>query len=291
MRWREGKYDDERTGGDLRQVLEVRAGVVWFTVLNRGEDLGRQTTSVVAYDVGARRERWRSPLPEDFNPTPADPGKRRLVSPLPLGDASVIVEAYGAGQEKKGTDAKRFVTLGRRDGRRLWTRTYDGVTLDTDVTPLAPGSALVTDGQGTLRALGLPDGTRKWTARLRSDAAGFGAPAVRGGRIYVADGNSAVTAVDARTGKVIWRSDPKLLAVELLADVQTLVTPSGKTVLAVSQTEVVALRATDGAILWRFSDVSGASGGLGVGPGKLVAFAHGVTIVFSHKSVYALPVA
>ncbi|MFD8383031.1 PQQ-binding-like beta-propeller repeat protein [Streptomyces sp. NPDC059679] len=290
MRWREGKYDDESRGGELKQVLDVRAGVVWFTVTSRGEDLVRKTTSVVAYDVGARRERWRSPLPERFTATPVDPGKRRLVSPLPLGDASVIPEAIGEGQGRERTDAKRFVALGRRDGHRLWTRTYDGVTLDTDVTPLAPGSALVTDGQGTLRALGLPDGTRKWTARLRSDAAAFGNPAVRGGRVYVADGKSAVTAVDARTGEVVWHTDPELLTVELLADIQTLVTPSGKTVLAVNSTETTAFRAADGAFLWRFSDVSGASGGLGSGPGKLLAFGGGVAIVLSHKSAYALPV-
>ncbi|MFK4265693.1 outer membrane protein assembly factor BamB family protein [Streptomyces milbemycinicus] len=290
MRWRSAKYDDESTGGELKQVLDVRAGVLCFTVLSRGEDLVRKTTSVVAYDVGARRERWRSPLPERFTATPVDPGKRRLVSPLPLGDASVIPEAIGEGQGRERTDAKRFVALRRRDGRRLWTRTYDGVTLDTDVTPLAPGSALVTDGQGTLRALGLPDGTRKWTTRLRSDATAFGNPAVRGGRVYVADGMSAVTAVDARTGEVVWHSDPELLTVELLTDVQTLVTPSGKTVLAVNSTETTAFRAADGAILWRFSDVSGASGGLGSGPGKLLAFGGGVAIVLSHKSVYALPV-
>ncbi|MGY0056302.1 outer membrane protein assembly factor BamB family protein [Streptomyces sp. LZ34] len=291
MRWREAKYDDTRTGGDLRQVLEVRGGVVWFTVLSRGEDLVRKTTSVVAYDVGARRERWRSPLPEAFTAMPAAPGKQRLVSPLPLKDASVIPEAHGdnEAQGRTRTDTKRFVALSRRDGRRLWTRTYDGVTLDADVIPLAPGSALAADGQGTLRALGLPDGAKKWTTRLRSDAAAFGTPAVHGGRVYVADGVSAVTAVDARTGEVAWHSDPKLLTVELLDNVETLVTPSGRTVLAVSPAEVVAFRATDGAILWRFSDVSGASGGLGAGPGKMVAFGGGVAIVLSHKSVYALP--
>ncbi|MES4905825.1 MULTISPECIES: PQQ-binding-like beta-propeller repeat protein [unclassified Streptomyces] len=289
LRWQEAKYDAGGAGGELEQVLGVRDGALWFTVHSRDEGQVRNTTSVVAYDVGARRERWRCPLPERFTPKPADPGKRRLVRPLPLGDASVIPEAHGnSGAEN--TDAKRFVALRGRDGRRLWTKTYDGVALDAVVAPLAPGSALVSDGQGGLRALGLADGAVKWTAQLRSEAARFGTIAVHGTRVYVADGMSAVTALDARTGKVVWHSDPRLLVGGLVEDVQTSVTPSGRTVLAVNSTEIVAFRATDGAILWRFSDVSGAPGGIGLGPAKLLAFGGGVAIALSHKSVYALPV-
>lgn len=286
VKWRESKYDKASTG--VQQVLGVQGGALWLLLTHEDDDF------VAAYDPRGRKELWRTKLPRSGWSAGV---QKELGSPearmLRQGDHVVLAQSadgWLGGTGTQGPDAARqFVALRIKDGKELWAKKLPGISMESDFARLPGGNVVATVGD-SLRAVGMPSGHERWKLKVHGKAQGFGVPAAHGATVYAADGLSTVTAVDAGSGKVKWRSDPGLLLQESLG-AHTYVSPSGRTIAVVNVFEVVALDATNGKPRWRFSDADGSTGGVLEPFTRLVSFGDGVMTVLSKNRLYALPVA
>jgi outer membrane protein assembly factor BamB len=137
------------------------------------------------------------------------------------------------------------------DGRQRW-RT--GTTPeDESAVPLGGGAAFadgtlyVATAAGEVMALDPASGTIRWRERLPSAARG--APTVAGGRIFIPTIENQLTAHAVEDGKRIWmRSAAPLVTIPLGLPAPAV---EGETVVAgFGSGELLALRATDGRVLW-----------------------------------------
>jgi outer membrane protein assembly factor BamB len=90
-----------------------------------------------------------------------------------------------------------------KSGKRVWVRKLD---TELESSPLAVGQTLYfgTNTKGVL-ALRTADGKPRW--RFDSPAAVKASPSFHDGRIFVADYESTMFALDADTGKPVWRTN------------------------------------------------------------------------------------
>jgi outer membrane protein assembly factor BamB len=119
----------------------------------------------------------------------------------------------------------------------------------TRAEPIVAGGIVYTvDNSGAISGFRVADGRRLWTSKAGAHGVSEdSAPTVAAGRLYVGSGNDAVVyCLNAANGKLVW---------------QATVAPSGNsiyapprlvgTVLYVPAGDLVALRARDGAVLWK----------------------------------------
>ncbi|MFF8601685.1 serine/threonine-protein kinase [Streptomyces sp. NPDC015232] len=225
---------DPNTGRRLRTVAVLKAPVrphshgnaklLWadgrtlYLVLNRpGPDVnpGTYAWSLIALDSTTGRERWSVPLREstpgaDFNVYFA----RTVGSRLLIGQATadLTLTAHDA-----------------RTGRVLWRRTVPEAA-DAYLPPPTTGSEVAEDGTHLyvgaeyLHALRIADGHEIWRfgrgrpyGDLRSGRRHYGAPTVRNGIVYAAEGTGVLVAVDAQRGRLLWNADVSTGGAPLLA--------------------------------------------------------------------------
>ncbi|GDY57105.1 hypothetical protein SVIO_077280 [Streptomyces violaceusniger] len=251
-------------------LLAAEGGTVWLAAGRRGSGAADDGL-VIAYDLAGREELWRGPLPDGF-----DEGY--------LTEDTLVVRGG------------MFLAFDRERGTRRWRRSYEGVT---------PGRPVTTDGRDTLiaavsttlRGYGLVDGGGSaWSVKAKGEAgsghtADFGAPVVHGDVVYATDGGYAVHALSTATGEVRWQRT-YAFAMKTLSGARapdTVVDPSGRTVLMVNDVEVDAFDAEDGALRWRFMDLGAAVGKGSVAARRRVAVTAGLAVVTSGRSVYAVP--
>ncbi|MEU8517412.1 PQQ-binding-like beta-propeller repeat protein [Kitasatospora sp. NPDC048722] len=165
-------------------------------------------------------------------------------------------------------------------------RSYDAATgelrwsglPDTGGAPAAVGATVYTAGTpGGVRAFDARSGEQRW----EQNAVGkqFTGPVVRSGGVFVADfdqttKSSTVYALDAATGRVLWRQAKQ--------DTGTLAVSDG-TVLLLGGSRLTALDAETGAIRW----TTAVPLGLGLGGNAVTATADTVYIGTNDDRVYA----
>ena len=91
-------------------------------------------------------------------------------------------------------------------GELRWKTDRD--VIETDVL-LAAGNLVGATWNGSLVALDPASGARRWKAAVEDSRCGRRPhpPALAGDRIFFADGEGALSAIDAATGRVLWRRD------------------------------------------------------------------------------------
>ena len=190
-------------------------------------------------------------------------------------DGSIVVFTEGFGEEGPPTTASSSVSpsvspsgspspggpegtgfdshveaVDLRTGEPVWTTP---VQLEDVVrTPVAAddATAYVGDAGGFVTAIELSSGEVRWTADLGTSIAGAVTP--DGDRAYVAtlgeqQTAGVVVALDVSTGEEVWRTDEDAVLGNLVSGP---VVTDGR-IFALEPGFVVALRATDGALLWR----------------------------------------
>lgn len=153
------------------------------------------------------------------------------------------------------------------------------------VQPVVGGGRIYTmDARAVVRAFDAKSGTSLWEKTVlpknESDADLGGGVAFDKGRLYVTTGAAEVLALEAGTGKEIWR-------VKAGAPMRSAPTIGGGRVYVVNvQNESIAFSAKDGRQLWRHTGLPETAGFLG---SASPAYANGVLIV-AHTSgeIYAL---
>jgi outer membrane protein assembly factor BamB len=167
-----------------------------------------------------------------------------------------------------GNNAGRFLALDVRTGHELWHAVLRNALMSA---PLVIGKEVIVgegnensevhhgvvhvgSGSNALVALDRENGTERWRSPLTGTA--MPTPAYVGGRILAHNGNGDLLAIEPEDGSVVFARNlgtiPSMVAVMPLG-VDTIVT-AGQT-----ETQIVAARTTDGAIVWRspFSKDSG----------------------------------
>jgi outer membrane protein assembly factor BamB len=207
-----------------------------------------------------------------------------------LRDGALIVENNGApSSDQPWTEEKTwsYAALRQRDGRKLWTRAYQGVTTDSQAyRDVAPGGLLIACDDKTVHAHDLTSGKRRW--RFTANGYLYTEPAVRGRMLYVTDEHSVTYAVDTRTGHPRWRRGAAFEPGVGMPYSYSVISDAGRTVLQVNVSEIEALNAADGSRRWRFAPVG--SGQRAGGFDGYAGSAPGMVLVMNGNSLYALPV-
>ncbi|WP_421109367.1 PQQ-binding-like beta-propeller repeat protein [Streptomyces sp. NEAU-S77] len=281
--WTERKYDGRKNPAFL-SLLATHGNTLWFLAGGGGRSTDRVKPVVIAYDLEKRAELWRTPLPS------AGSAGGEQDSGVLL-DGALIVENNGLpGSDPIGSEEKpwSYAALRQRDGKKLWTRTYDGVSTDEPgaFRTIAPGGLLIDCKDKTVRAHDLTSGKRRWLFTTKGYT--YTKPAVRSRTLCVTDEDSVTYAVDTRTGDLRWRRAATVGAADAMRYSETVISHAGRTVLQANASEVEALDAADGSPRWRFAPVGSGQGAGGFG--GYVDTAPGLALVMNGRFLYALPV-
>ncbi len=163
------------------------------------------------------------------------------------------------------------------DLRRSWNRSIGeggGYRRKITATPaIAGGQVFTMDSDGAVSAFDVASGNRHWNTdtqpkKDRSTNVGGGLAAV-GGTVYATTGRAEALALDARTGKIIWRSalETPARSAPTVVDNRLFVTTLDDRMLAFST--------SDGKRLWSFQATAPATSVLGA---PAPAYADGLVV-------------
>ncbi|MET9518604.1 PQQ-binding-like beta-propeller repeat protein [Streptomyces sp. NPDC002994] len=232
--------------------------VVWFsgrveTLDGKKDKVTRTRTYLFAYDMAARKELWRTEMPN------GRPGTVPRYEAVGIRPGSLLVrqdtDSLTADQTKKAKGKAAFVLIDRRTGKTLWRKFFTGVRPDAGATD-DPSGRLYAADDGRLRAYDTRSGKKLWRLKNASGPAGdapfgFGDGVVRGRTLYVADGYNDVYAVDTASGAQQWKRSTEYPG---RATPRIILSDSGRTVFALNATQATAIGARDGRRLWKFQD-------------------------------------
>ncbi|MFI9027300.1 PQQ-binding-like beta-propeller repeat protein [Streptomyces sp. NPDC053560] len=273
--WRE-KGRDGTEGLEQGPLVRADGKTLWYVLKGAGDgefDSDKQT--LAAYDVGRRKETWRSPLPKLFFPDDFD------VEALLTKEALLLPSNS---DEQEYGDPKFWRVFHRAGGKPGRTYLFQGWDDYDCTTLLVSGDLMVYSMKSSLRARDLRSDTQRWKLALdgtTTDAA-F---AVHGHMLYVTDDAGITHAVDIRRGERRWRSRARR---HFRAEAGTAVSHSGRTVVQAYGGETEALDAADGTVRWRLA-LTG-QGTAAAGEATLLGPAPGMMTVVQGKALYALPV-
>lgn len=108
-----------------------------------------------------------------------------------------------------GASDNRFRAIDIKTGNVVWT--YDGVKGYVVARPLIASDKIIFGAwDNTLYALNLSDGTEKWKWQSGKSGMHYSPasvwPVTSHGKVFIADPERALTAIDLNTGKTIWRT-------------------------------------------------------------------------------------
>ena len=144
-----------------------------------------------------------------------------------------------------------YLALDRRNGRKLWTRTYRGEDDSPETRLVTPGNLLITCDDDSMRAHDIVSGKERWRAGPEE-----GRPVRRrcaGVAVYVTDSDAITHAIDVRQRKITVAASKSRASQLLPYSGETAVSHAGTTVFQSTGAEIEALDASNGALRWRFA--------------------------------------
>lgn len=218
--------------------------------------------------------------------TKVDQGMAVLDVVLPLAESNPDWEQAG------GTASKSYGHLALAENpRRVWSVRIAGSTPihRLAASPVVGGGRLYAmDTEGMVRAFDAATGREQWKAAFRlPDAAASvfgGGAAYNDGKVFITTGLGEVAAVDAASGKVLWRVKPAgpLRGSPTIA--------FGGVYVMTQDNQIIALNVADGAQLWSESGSVAQTGVFGVaaaaaGQGTIVAgYSSGELVAYRYEN-------
>lgn len=153
---------------------------------------GRSGVSVVAHDAadGHRRWAWDAPWVDVHVARP--PGSDRIVVVSSAGDGLAVLDRATGRELARSEDMADTWLVGVLDDV--------AVVATSPATPPASAPDLAGDGGATLRGIDLAGGAQRWEHDVPASNRGFDLA----GGLVVAPSTGQLTAIDARTGQVVW---------------------------------------------------------------------------------------
>lgn len=175
--------------GGLSVEAQIQAGAgaggIYLLTAASGADSQAGKVELTAYATGTWAKRW------GVEPFPGVP-LPLLAAPVATADRVFV----GA--------ANRIGGLDPANGRAVWSRTLQALV---GCCPALAGDAVVLPTTHGLEALSLSDGRTLWKSSADPNAFDPSrGPAVEDGKVYFTFDERTVTALDLRTGAVLWRS-------------------------------------------------------------------------------------
>ncbi|TGB03209.1 PQQ-binding-like beta-propeller repeat protein, partial [Streptomyces palmae] len=221
-------------------VLATAGDTAWLLLQPYLSD--SEERSVVAFDLAARRERWRTPLPKGLGP--------RLSATAAGG--TVIVEALPEDDPHRDPYDTRSLSIAgfdRATGELAWKRTYQDISVGPHSSVVDAEGRLYFLSPGSVHAYDTATGRRLWTSRAGADTE-HGPPLRARSVLCTTGGITNVLALDADTGHTRWDQD-------LDEDVThhdlgaMAVSSSGRTLFVPTRRQLAALDLETGERLWQ----------------------------------------
>ncbi|MGW0559475.1 outer membrane protein assembly factor BamB family protein [Streptomyces sp. NPDC003016] len=283
---------------DTRAVLGAKVAadgpVVWFSAKvdalgGKKDKVTRTRTYLFAYDMAARKELWRTEMPNGRS------GAVPRYETVGIRPDSLLLRrrtsSLTAAQMKKARGRAAFVLVDRRTGRTLWSKFFTGVRPSAGITD-DPSGRLYAAVEGGLQAYDTRSGRKLWKLKGSpgpSDDApyGFGHGVVRDQTLYVPGDSNEVYAVDRATGAQRWKRATEYPG---RATPRVTLSSSGRTVFALNETQATAIGARDGRRLWKFQDSGVTAPGAEESSAPYRAEAFGSrAVLWRGRTFYALP--
>ncbi|MFG3307172.1 PQQ-binding-like beta-propeller repeat protein [Streptomyces wuyuanensis] len=254
-------------------VTAAEGPVVWFT------GTSGPGTFLVAYDAVARRELWRTQVPN---------GRGRNAVPRYQGvavrpDGVLVRQDAGSltpQQQKANKGRGLFALYDTAGGKRLWGKYFGSVHQSAPVFG-DPAGRLYAAAGSDLHAYDTRSGRQLWRAE---GAAGEGS--VHGGTLFVPTDGHRLYALEAASGTARWTRSTEAAGGGGGGRPRVLLPAGGRTALVLESTQVTAFSAADGTRLWKFQDAGGRDP---VGGYRGVVAGH-TAVVWRDRAFYALPV-
>lgn len=182
-------------------LLAASGGTVYLAVEKTGSAKPRDW-DLLAVNAASGRVRWRVPFSHDDSRIGfAKVIGNRLVTGRVTSD--LVLSAHDTGS-----------------GTNLWTTTLPNWDYRVNTSPVTSGGQLADDGThvyvatDVLRSISLSDATVIWEfgrdrifgSRSAIGGHPYGAPAVRGGVVYAAEGDRGIVALDTKRGELLWEA-------------------------------------------------------------------------------------
>ena len=213
-----------------------------------------------------------------------------------LGTVSVVLptpELNNDWPQAGNTPGKAYGHLALAESpSRLWSQGIAGSTKRQRLaaSPVVGGGQLFAmDTNGLVHAYDAATGAVHWTKsfRIKGDGSGSvfgGGASYDNGRVYITTGVGEIAALDATNGNEVWKAKPA-------GPLRGSPTIAFDTVYAMTQdNQLIALNASDGAVLWAESGSTGLSGVFGVaapaaGQGTVIAgYSTGELIAYRYSN-------
>ncbi|MEU8823118.1 PQQ-binding-like beta-propeller repeat protein [Streptomyces sp. NPDC048636] len=273
--WTERRYDGSGRHPLFRVAWAAEGHTLWFLALRvvEGKEQGQV---VVAYDVARRRELWRAAVPHTSDIKFSGQGVLR-------GGAVLVPGTRDTLSEKPWS----YLALDARSGRKLWTRSYRGVSSDTEaIRTTAPGDLLISYDRKRVQAHDISSGERRW--RFTAGGYFYRSPVVHGRTLFTTDEHGNTYAIDTHRGEQRWRRGPALTPLDARSSGETVLSHTGRTGFRRNDSEIEAFDTADGSPRWRFAPVG--SGQRAGGLSGYLTSAPGMAVVVNGANLYALPV-
>jgi outer membrane protein assembly factor BamB len=268
------------------------------------------TSALVGLDLQTHERRWRFALDSQAPWSPAVVGDGVVVGTLKgtltlvaLADGTVRWKATADGaitsvaasseqvfavSEDAGSGTGTLSAFDAATGRRQWTKSYRLASLISSAA--VTGTTVVAAfGNGLVRAFDAATGADRWSEPIRSRCSPRSGLAVADGAVYVADVQGGVYRFDASTGTPAW--DYQFAAFNRWSSP---LVAGGALYLGLEDGHdglLVALRRSDGHLVWQRRTAGGALGALAPAGDLLLAPAQSVgggLLAFAHDSAGVL---
>ncbi|MFI5807547.1 PQQ-binding-like beta-propeller repeat protein [Streptomyces sp. NPDC051561] len=236
----------------VQDTLVSEGPVVWLSISVSSALQQKAGQYVVAYDMVARKELWRSLVTERAAPV--------TLAPVAVRPEGIILKEvpYSVDQavRKKRKGLQHLFFLDRRTGKKLWAKEFAGVRENAGLT-IAPTGPLYAAVNENLDALDLTTGKRLWRAPATPrgnliEPFGFGAGKVHGSTLYIGSNSTTVLALDTATGTLRWSHPTEEPSNGINA---VSVSDSGRTVVSLGAGQLTAFDAREGTLRWKFTDI------------------------------------
>lgn len=193
---------------------------------------------------------------------PADGPKVLWKAKVGMGFSAIVVAKGRAYTQGNTSDVDTIFCFDATNGTSIWKHSY-AAPLDakyyeggTSATPTVDGDQVYTvSKRGILHCLSAADGKVIWTKNLQEELGakipdwGFAGSVLIAGDLAIVNIGTAGTALDKKTGKVVWTSGTEESGYSTPVPIEV---KDERAILMAIKRDVIAVKVKDGQELWRF---------------------------------------